>query len=637
MCGIAGFVTLQENPTDKESQFNAVQQMIGCMSARGPDGEGLWGGEGVVLGHRRLAIIDLDSRSNQPMIFAEGRYVLVFNGEIYNYRQLRTELEGLGEKFHTTSDSEVLLALYARQGEGMLPRLRGMFAFAIWDSQLRELFLARDPYGIKPLYYAQTTEGVLFASQVRALIASGRISTDIEPAGMAGFYLWGSVPEPWTIFRGVMSLPAGNWMKIRSTIPSSPTPWHDIQESWNQPQIRCSEVEVQERIRSAVTDSVAAHLVADVPVSVFLSGGIDSGTLIGLVAQLGAKVEGVTIGFKEFERATLDEAPVAASIASHYGFDHHIRQVTRAEFEEDLPRFMKAMDQPTIDGLNTWFASKAVAERGYKVVLSGVGGDELFYGYGLTREIPRLLRLTRRIAQFPGGRGVTRALVDALPVGKFHPKLKGVSEFMGSIAGEYFLKRGLFLPTELPQLMGSEAAREGLDRLGGFPPGIRGAEDANAEGIICSLDSTQYMKNMLLRDSDWASMAHSLELRTPLVDAALLEAVKPLHTRFSNGRGKRFLASAPLDPLPLNVVKRRKTGFAVPMAEWLASAAENSERGLGPISNKTEPWTRLWARFVMDAFLKSIASNGAEKPVRKSCENLLESMPNRFDQRPARP
>ncbi len=577
------------------------------MSARGPDAEGLWAGEGVVLGHRRLAIIDLDSRSNQPMIFADGRYVLVFNGEIYNYRQLRAELEGLGEVFHTTSDSEVLLSLYSRTREQMLPQLRGMFAFAIWDSHLRELFLARDPYGIKPLYYVQTKEGMLFASQVRALLASGLISTEIEPAGMAGFYLWGSVPEPWTILRGVMSLPAGSWMRIRSSIPSSPTKWHDIRESWNQAQIRCTQEEVRERVRSAVTDSVAAHLVADVPVSVFLSGGIDSGAMIGLASQLGAKVEGVTIGFKEFERVEQDEAPVAASIASHYGFNHHIRHVTRAEFEEDLPRFIDAMDQPTIDGLNTWFASKAVAERGYKVVLSGVGGDELFYGYRITREIPRLSRLTRRIAQIPGGRGLTRALVNALPVGKFHPKLKGVAEFMGSIEGEYFLKRGLFLPFELPQLMGPEAAREGLERLGGYPPGMIETEAVNAEGAICLLDSTLYMKNQLLRDSDWASMAHSIELRTPLVDAALLKAIEGLHTRFSGGRGKRFLANAPLDTLPLTVVNRPKTGFAVPMTEWLASVVENSKSGTRALDdyNEERPWTRRWARVVMDAFLKS--------------------------------
>ena len=608
MCGIAGFVVPPGYSTNKQLQLNGVRQMLARMNARGPDAEGLWDGEGVVLGHRRLAVIDLDSRSNQPMIFAEGRYILVFNGEIYNYRQLRTELEGLGEIFHTTSDSEVLLSLYSRMGEQMLPRLRGMFAFAIWDSQLRELFLARDSYGIKPLYYAQTKEGVLFASQVKSLIASGRVSTEIEPAGMAGFYLWGSVPEPWTIFRGVMSLPAGSWMRIRSTIPSSPVQWHDIRESWNQAQICCTEEEVQKRVSSAVTDSVAAHLVADVPVSVFLSGGIDSGTVLALSSQLGAKVEGVTIGFKEFERLALDEAPVAASIASHYGIDHHIRQVTRNEFEEDLPRFIDAMDQPTIDGLNTWFASKAVAERGYKVVLSGVGGDELFYGYGLTREIPRLFRLTRYIAQFPGGRGLTKALVNALPAGKFHPKLKGVSEFMGSIEGEYFLKRGLFLPLELPQLMGTEAACEGMERLGSLLLGMSGTEAVTPEGAICALDSTLYMRNTLLRDSDWASMAHSVELRTPLADALLLEAVKRLHTKFSNGRGKRFLANAPLDPLPSSIVNRRKTGFSVPMTEWLASAFETGE----PSAIPNEPWTRRWARVVFGEFLKPFTGDRFE-------------------------
>ena len=267
------------------------------------------------------------------------------------------------------------------------------------------------------------------------------------------------------------------------------------------------------------------------------------------------------------------------------------------------------MDQPTIDGVNTWFASKAVAERGYKVVLSGVGGDELFYGYSLTREIPRLLRLTRRIASLPGGRKLTKTLVDALPVGKFHPKLKGVAEFMGTIEGEYFLKRGLFLPFELPQLMGPEAAREGLERLGGFPPGMTDAETVSAEAAVCSLDSTLYLKNMLLRDSDWASMAHSIELRTPLVDAALLEAVKGLHTQFSKGRGKRILANAPLDPLPLSIVNRPKTGFAVPMTQWLASAVENRERGLRPLDNEKQPWTRRWAGVVMDAFLQSFTPN----------------------------
>jgi len=353
MCGIAGLVVSAREPIDELAHVKPVQQMIDRMSARGPDADGLWTGQGVVLGHKRLAIIDLDVRSNQPMTFSNARYVLVFNGEIYNYRELRSELESRGDVFQTTSDSEVILALYARMRADMLPRLRGMFALAIWDVQSREMFLARDPYGIKPLYYAQTPHGVLFASQVKALIASGLITPEIEPAGVAGFYLWDSVPEPWTTFKNVFSLPAGSWMMIRSSILCSPVKWDDISEAWDREQIVLGEPEAQQRVRTAIGESVAAHLVADVPVSVFLSGGIDSGTIAGTLSELGAKVEGVTVAFNEFADGHMDEAPAAGEIARHHGLKHHVRYVTRTEFEQDIPKFIEAMDQPTIDGVNT--------------------------------------------------------------------------------------------------------------------------------------------------------------------------------------------------------------------------------------------------------------------------------------------
>lgn len=606
MCGIAGLVVPAGESIDDSAHIAPVRRMIRRMDARGPDAEGLWAGNGAVLGHKRLAIIDLDPRSNQPMTFANGRYVLVFNGEIYNYRQLKTELEAHGEHFHTTSDSEVILALYQREGESMLPRLRGMFAFAIWDTQSRELFLARDPYGIKPLYYAQTADGVLFASQVKALLASGLVATEMEPAGLAGFYLWGSVPEPWTTFKNVRSLPAGSWMKVRSSVLTGPVTWEDIGKAWSREQVTLGERELQERVRSAITDSVGAHLVADVPVSVFLSGGVDSGAIAGVLSELGADVEGVTIAFNEFADREQDEAPVAAEVAKHYGLKHHVRYVTRAEFEGDIPRFMEAMDQPTIDGVNTWFASKAAAERGYKVVLSGVGGDELFYGYGLTREIPRRLNLARGIARFPGGRALAKTAIDSIALGRIHPKVRGLPEFMGTVEGEYFLKRGLFMPFELPFVMGREAAAEGLSRLGTIPPVMDGNRPASVGGQLCMMDSTLYMKNMLLRDSDWTSMAHSLELRTPLVDAALLSSLASVHTTFKNGRGKQLLAGVPLKPLPHHIARRRKTGFTVPMTDWLTSAVESMDLRLRPIAGTEKPWTRRWSRVVMQSFLKSV-------------------------------
>ena len=314
----------------------------------------------------------------------------------------------------------------------MLPRLRGMFAFAIWDTQSRELFLARDPYGIKPLYYTRTKDGFVFASQVKALLASGLVSTEPEPAGLVGFYLWGSVPEPWTLFRDVFALPAGHWLRVRAGVPESPVCWNDIRAHWQKEGCKATTQELQERVREAVSDSVRAHLVADVPVSVFLSGGIDSAAIAGLASGLGAHVEGITIGFQEFAGRHEDEVPVAAAIAAHYGLPHHVRMVSRAEFEQDMPRILDAMDQPSIDGVNTWFASKAAAERGYKVVLSGVGGDELFCGYSSFRQIPRTAALGRAIAAIPGARALLGAPCAYLAKSRSQPKFAGVPAFMGS-------------------------------------------------------------------------------------------------------------------------------------------------------------------------------------------------------------
>ncbi|HEX4883875.1 MAG TPA: asparagine synthase (glutamine-hydrolyzing) [Casimicrobiaceae bacterium] len=591
MCGIAGIVGPRGAAADPRG---AMRTMLACMRARGPDAEGTWHDEDVVLGHRRLAIIDLDRRSDQPMRSADGRYVVVFNGEIYNHRELRAAREAAGDVFRTTSDTEVLLALYAHERERMLPRLRGMFAFAIWDTRARELFLARDPYGIKPLYYAAASRTVVFASQVKALVAAGAAAGGPEPAGLAGFYLWGSVPEPWTLHAGVRSLPAGHWLRVVDGATAAPVLWHDIRDHWRRPASAPS-AGLRERVRQAVRDSVRAHLVADVPVSVFLSGGIDSGALAALAREQGADLEAVTLGFEEYAGRREDEVPVAAAVAAHYGLRHHVRRVSRAEFDADVPRIVDAMDQPSIDGVNTWFASKAAAERGYKVVLSGVGGDELFCGYPSFVQVPRLAAVGGALAAAcPGARPVLDALCGRLAPAS-RPKLAGLAGLMDSVEGAYFLRRALFLPSELPALMGADAAREGLARLGGTPPGVQPARARDPRASVGLLESTLYLRNQLLRDSDWASMGHSLELRTPLVDATLLEALAPCVAGFARGTGKALLAHAPLRPLPDIVLRRRKTGFNVPMAAWLAEQdAAPGGRRLGGF--------RRWAVAVARAF-----------------------------------
>ena len=458
MCGL--IAVFANYPPDQSPIRKALQRMV----RRGPDGEGVWQEEGAALGHRRLAIIDLDPRAAQPMHSTCGRYVIAFNGEIYNYRELRRELEQAGTAFRTTSDTEVILALFAAQGEAMLPRLHGMFAFVIWDRVARRGFAARDPYGIKPLYVATTAHGTLVASQVKALLATGLVSREPDLHGQAGFWMLGSVPEPHTWYRDVRALPAGHCAWIEDGRIAATRCWQDIGEAWRSTApARMPDAEVREGVRSALRESVARHLVADVPVGVFLSGGIDSGALAGLMVEAGAQaLEGVTLAYDEFAGRPEDEAPMAARIAAHYGIRHHVRRVTRDEFQADLPRILDAMDQPSIDGINTWYASKAVAERGLKVVVSGVGGDELFQGYSSFRQLPRLVSARRAMDRVPGAVPLLQWASDLQSRRSGNHRWHHLPEWSTSIAGAWWLRRSLYSPEDLAGLMGEEAAREVL-------------------------------------------------------------------------------------------------------------------------------------------------------------------------------
>jgi asparagine synthase (glutamine-hydrolysing) len=602
MCGIAGVIVFRKIPHWLEVD-NAVRRMCGHMQNRGPDAVGYWSdaASGLSFGHRRLAIIDLDSRANQPMISDDGRYVIVFNGEIYNFRELRRVLTQDGESFRTQSDTEVLLKLYAREGESMLTRLRGMFSFAIWDRQTRDVFLARDPYGIKPLYIGRGTDGWVFASQVKALLASGLVSHDSDPQGQAGFWLLGSVPEPRTWFRDISALPAGSWCRISADNKFiGPHKYWDIGNSWrNAPECRLGLGEAQEMVRAAVTESVRQHLVADVPIGVFLSGGIDSGSLAGLIKDTGASgLQGITIAFNEFEGRHDNEAPVAAEIARSYGFRHHVRIITRQEFDADLPRILSAMDQPSIDGINTWYASKAVVELGLKVVISGVGGDELFYGYSSFQQIPHLVSRWKRLSDIPLMRPVANLAGALLARRSGNSRWGWLTRQADNLYGAYWLRRGLFAPDELPDLMGEELFHE-------LPQGVNPA--ALLESMVGNLpfdpmasvgqiESMAYLRNQLLRDSDWASMDHSVELRTPLVDACLLRDLVPVLRSFGRLKGKHMLAASPAMPLSRSIVDRVKTGFGVPLGMWMRGASDSAAVPARSAATQDGADSRRWAK-----------------------------------------
>jgi asparagine synthase (glutamine-hydrolysing) len=566
---------------------SALCRALERMRRRGPDDEGTWQGEGVVLGHRRLAVLDLDPRAVQPMQSICGRYVIVFNGEIYNFRTLRHGLESRGVVFRTTSDTEVILALFAADGEAMLPKLHGMFALVIWDCIARRAFVARDPYGIKPLYVTEAPDTVMVASQVKALLATGGVSRDPDPRGQAGFWMLGSVPEPLTWFRDIRALPAGHCAWIEEGRLGPTRCWHDIGDAWRGADQRVAAVEdVEQRVQASLRESVARHLVADVPVGVFLSGGIDSGAVAGLMVEAGAlELEGVTIAYDEFAGRHEDEAPVAAGLAAHYGIRHSVRRVTRDEFLTDLPRILGAMDQPSIDGVNTWYVSKAAAERGLKVVVSGVGGDELFQGYSSSRQLPRLVAAWRPLSLVPGAMRLANALARLQAQRSDNGRWKYAPQWARTIAGAWWLRRSICSPDELVGLMGPELAAVALkdfdvDR---WVQTMTGPLPDNSLLALGQIESMSYLRNQLLRDSDWASMDHSVELRTPLVDAFLIQQVQPWLQSFSDWPNKKLLSEALTKPLPHSIVRRKKTGFGIPVNSWMTEV---------PSTRKTRPVVR---------------------------------------------
>jgi asparagine synthase (glutamine-hydrolysing) len=612
MCGINGIFAWHDNAPAVDR--DELRRSRDHMAPRGPDGTGEWiSDEGRVgMGHRRLAIIDLSDNGLQPMPSQDGRLMLVFNGEIYNYRALRRDLEAEGVRFVSESDSEVILQLYAREGAAMVSKLRGMFAIALWDAEKREMLFARDPMGIKPLYWHDDGRTIRFASQVKALVAGGAIPGGIEPAALTGFYLWGSVPEPWTIREGVFALPAGHTMIANASGVQQPKRFHSIAATWASAAQGGRRVG-DEEIAAALADSVAHHLVADVPVGCFLSAGIDSGALLGLMRDAGAnEVQTVTLGFEEFAGRNDDEVTLAAQVARHYGMPHHVRMISQTEFREDLPKILHAMDQPSIDGVNSWFVSKAAAEMGLKVAVSGLGGDELFGGYPSFRDLPSW---TAKFGMTRPFGALARTILSGVGAERFglNPKAAGMLEYGGSWTGAYLLRRGLFMPWELGDLLDRDLLRIGLERLGeGF--GAARAFDTDPGtpfGKVATLESTLYMRNQLLRDTDWASMAHSLEVRVPLVDAWLLDAVAPAMLGPDAEAGKGALARAPKLPLPDIITNRPKTGFGTPVGSWVEAMIAGA-RAPATVTNPKAPWARRWAFHVAS----QQASRGGNAPDR---------------------
>ena len=582
MCGLAGIYAYSPDaPHVDAEELHALRE---AMVARGPDGAGSWMAEDGRLGlaHRRLAIIDLSDAAAQPMASDDGRLVVVHNGEIYNHQALREELEAKGHVFRTTSDTEVLLHLYKEEGRDMVRRLRGMFAFAIWDTVERGLFLARDPFGIKPLYFADDGRTFRFASQVKALKAGGQAGTERDPAATVGFFLFGSVPDPLTLYKDIRALKAGTSLWVGSDGTRRPDTHFNVTDELADSGDTTADLGV------ALRDSIKHHLIADVPVGVFLSAGLDSATIASLASEVhGAGLHSFTLGFEEFKRTECDEVPLAEAAARAFGTEHDTRWVKGADFRADHDALLAAMDQPSIDGVNTYFVSKAARSAGLKVALSGLGGDELFGGYDTFTQVPKLVRHLHWVPR-PLGRAFRAVSAKALAA-RTSPKWAGVLEYGTRYGDAYLLRRGLFMPWELPQVLDPDLVRAGWEALQPLArlENLQG-RIASERGKVQALETAWYMRNQLLRDADWAGMAHSLEIRVPLVDPMLFRAVAPLEA------SKRDMALTPETRLPDAILERPKTGFFVPVQQWLQGEGDNTGSGARGY--------RDWAQKVYAAF-----------------------------------
>ncbi len=608
MCGICGIVSGKLDPHERA---RAVRLMNKTQERRGPDGEGIYEQGAATFGHRRLAIIDLSSGGHQPMVrgrlHGQGEIAITFNGEIYNYKELRSDLVSRGHSFRTESDTEVILALFDEYGTESFVRLRGMFGFALWDGASGKCYLVRDHLGVKPLYYS-ADGGLVFASSVRALKNSGVISAAADSGSAIRFLLWGSIPEPFTSLANVRELPAGHFLSYeissgRHTIGR----FYDLLGAFLKKRAS-SFASAAQTTRRVLEDSVEHHLISDAPLGIFLSGGVDS-SAIALLAAMHRTVPLTTLSV-DFEETTFSEKKYQDEVVRKIGSEHRRIVLRKKDFEQRIGEVFEAMDQPTVDGVNTFFISAAAKEAGLKAVLSGVGGDELFFGYSSFRHISALRQLST-LGPFAA------PLLHA--VGSAHSALAR-TEWLdsGSWGGLYAGIRGLFSAQQTAKLLDAtlkEVQEVGLEMIDGGPwsdfrMGILGSEDA-----LSYSELTAYMRNQLLKDADSMSMFHSVEVRTPFVDRAVVECAAGFLPEIKRGSGdasrkknKPLIVSALKGVLPVSVADRKKMSFAFPFADWLKGTVLKFPRAGNVVAREEiekafvaghAHWSRLWALTVL--------------------------------------
>jgi asparagine synthase (glutamine-hydrolysing) len=653
MCGICGVIGI-DRPEPAEE---ITRRMMGAMWHRGPDEDGILVAPSAALGMRRLSIIDLPG-GHQPVFNEAGNVAVVFNGEIYNFRQLRRTLEGRGHAFRTHSDTETVVHAYEEWGEECVGELRGMFALAVWDARqsgtsgngarAARIFLARDRLGIKPLYYAVSGGAFLFSSEVRSLLASGRIEPHVSPDSLEAYLTFGSVAEPSTLLRGIFSVPPGHCLSFSAGAPPE-TP--DPKAYWSysdavaaspppdgaQPR---SVPEAGKLLRPLLEQTVSDHLAADVPLGVFLSSGLDSTALVALGSRFQSDLHTFTVVFPE---QRFSESKISRETAKHFRTRHQEVPLSPDGLLEQLDDAIRALDQPTMDGLNTYFVSRAARQAGLKVALSGLGSDEIFGGYPTFVSTPRaafVAGLGRWIP--PPLRKITAAAAFRIASGDASRKAAAAWISPDDFPHAYYFTRLLFTPGRVRRLLaphyesGARAAGENPWRAR-MRQTTRQAAGLDSFTSVCCFELQSYMVNTLLRDTDVASMANSLEVRVPFLDHRLVEFVArlPKAAKHTPGVPKSLLIDALSDLLPDKVVGQSKRTFTLPWEVWLRGALgvrlsqdlANLDPALRPYMNPRAvrgvwqnfvvgqtSWSRPWSLFVLNEWVRHHVTEAASRP-----------------------
>ncbi|MEJ8801765.1 asparagine synthase (glutamine-hydrolyzing) [Pontibacter sp. H249] len=619
MCGIVGLVGA--GAVKAEAVLAAMNAAI---THRGPDDSGCYIDEGVGLGQRRLSIIDLSIAGHQPMLSADGNLALVFNGEIYNYRELKQELSDYS--FRTQTDTEVILAAYKRWGKDCVKHFNGMFAFALWDKAKQELLIYRDRLGIKPLYYYHQDNYWLFASEVRALLQSGMVPKKLNKAALSDYLRYQTVHAPETMVAGVKMLLPGHVMVIKNGKATISTYW-SVENVYSREAENKSYQEVKKDVSNLLSQAVERRLIADVPFGAFLSGGIDSSAVVGLMSRVAAKK--VKTFAVTFEEEAFSEAKYAAAIAKKFATEHTEIKLTPQDFLETIPAALKAMDHPSGDGPNTYIVSKVTKEAGITMALSGLGGDELFAGYDVFKRMHKLERYNW-IAALPLGarRTFGRSVVTMKPsvaAVKINELLRLSSWHM---TDTYPITRQIFTDDFLQELLGEQQLQQ--NSVQQILTGLQQDQLPLLSQVSVAEIST-YMQNTLLRDTDQMSMAHALEVRVPFLDYKLVEYVLGIPDKFKYpATPKKLLTDALGDLLPMDIINRPKMGFLLPWQQWLKGElytfAETKLERLGErelfnaavlkelwrkfnAGDASVTWSRIWYLVVLENWLEE---NGVE-------------------------